>query len=68
MVDQRLTPQQVMIRTVLDRAGRPMQPREIAAALNAKPDNIRKALLRMRGEGRVNHCPGIGWWSTPHTA
>jgi DNA-binding IclR family transcriptional regulator len=59
-----MTPQRAAVLAVLQQAGRPMRPIEIAAATGMKYANVAAMLLRMRTDGQTEHAPCGRWQLT----
>jgi predicted ATP-dependent serine protease len=55
------------ILAALEEAGEPLGPNEIAAAVGAKPVNVRKLLAKLASEGRIEKVK-YGKYSLRHTA
>jgi hypothetical protein len=61
-----MTPQRAAVVVVLQQAGRPMRPIEIAAATRMKYRNVAMMLLRMQEDGETEHAPCGRWQLTAH--
>lgn len=55
------SPKRAAVLTVLQQAGKPMRPLDIAAATRMKYANVCIMLLRMRMDGQAEHA-GYGQW------
>jgi DNA-binding IclR family transcriptional regulator len=63
-----MTPQRAAVLAVLQHVSQPMRPIEIAAATGKKLNTVCAMLLRMRGDGQVEHAPCGRWQLTAHGA
>jgi hypothetical protein len=65
-----MTPQRAAVLAVLQQAKQPLRLMEIAAALEAKPNNVAMTLYRMQSDGQADYVtvgPYRRWYALPRT-